>query len=264
MELHEYKDRFKSAEVSRDDHGVLTVRLHGRDGALMWGMRPHRELPELWAMINSDRENRVVVLTGTGDWFIGLQGGGEGLARGQISPFGWDQVIFEGIRLVMQMLDIEIPMICAVNGPAIAHSELAVLCDVVLAAEGAYFQDAPHFPDDLVPGDSMQIIWPLLLGPNRGRYFLLTGQKIDAQEAKQLGIVGEVLPADKLLDRAYEIAHELAHRNPVVLRNTRYVLTRQLKKAMMDDLHMGLALEAVGSLAGKGFYARKDEEAGAS
>ena len=101
----------------------------------------------------------------------------------------WDRIIWEGNRLVDQMLDIEVPMIAAVNGPVSVHSELAVLCDVVLAADHAYFQDAPHFPGGLVPGDTMQIVWPLLLGPNRGRYFLLTGQKIHAEEARQLGIV---------------------------------------------------------------------------
>ena len=84
----------------------------------------------------------------------------------------------------MQMLDIEVPMIAAVNGPVTVHSELAVLCDVVLARTDTYFQDAPHFPGGLVPGDSMQVVWPMLLGPNRGRYFLLTGQEIHAEEAR--------------------------------------------------------------------------------
>jgi enoyl-CoA hydratase/carnithine racemase len=142
-------------------------------------------------------------------------------------------------------------MIAAVNGPVSVHSELAVLCDVVLAAEHTYFQDAPHFPGGLVPGDSMQIVWPLLLGPNRGRYFLLTGQKIFAEEAEQLGVVGEVLPADEVLPRAQEIAAGLARLNPILLRNTRHALVRPLRRAVAHDLHTGLALEAIASMSAR-------------
>ena len=254
VELDEYKDRWKTAEVSRDDAGVLTIRMHSRGGPLMWGGPPHRELPELFAAVASDRRNRVVVLTGTGDTFIGLpEGGPGGMATGEMSAMGWDRIIFEGNRLVDQLLAIEVPVICAVNGPVTVHSELAVLNDIVLATEETYFQDAPHFPGGLVPGDSMQVVWPLLLGPNRGRYFLLTGQEIHAQEALQLGVVGEVLPADRLLDRAQELASSLAALNPVLLRNTRHVLVRPLRRAMAEDLHTGLALEALASISSKQF-----------
>lgn len=251
MELHEYKDRWSTAEVTRDDAGVLTIRMHWRGKSLMWGGPPHQELPELFNAIASDRENRVVIITGTGDTFIGLGDGPNPLAEGRANATVWDRIIWEGNRLVDQMLAIEVPVIAAVNGPVSVHSELAVLCDVVLAAEHTYFQDAPHFPGGLVPGDSMQIVWPLLLGPNRGRYFLLTGQKIHAEEALQLGIVGEVLPADQVLNRAYEIAADLAKLNPILLRNTRHALVRPIRRAMADDLHTGLALEAIASMSAR-------------
>src|SRR5829696_3973269 len=208
--------------------------MHWRGKSLLWGGPPHQELPELFNAIASDRENRVVILTGTGDTFIGLGDGPNPLAEGRANATVWDRIIWEGNRLVDQMLDIEVPMIAAVNGPVTVHSELAVLCDVVLARTDTYFQDAPHFPGGLVPGDSMQVVWPMLLGPNRGRYFLLTGQEIHAEEALQLGVVGEVLPPERLLPRAYEIAAQLARLNPVLLRNTRHVLTRPWKRAMLD------------------------------
>ena len=249
MELHEYKDRYSTAEVTRDDAGVLTIRMHWRGKPLLWALQPHQELPELFNAIASDRENRVVILTGTGDTFIGLGHGRNPLAEGEASATEWDRIIWEGNRLVNEMLSIEVPVIAAVNGPVMVHSELAVLCDIVLAAEHAYFQDAPHFPGGLVPGDSMQVVWPLLLGPNRGRYFLLTGQQIGAEEAHQLGIVGEVLHADQVLPRAQELAAGLAGLNPILLRNTRHALVRPLRRAMADDLHTGLALEAIASIS---------------
>lgn len=255
MELHEYQDRFKCVDVRRSDDGVLTVQLQNRGRPLVWGGLPHRELPELFAMIASDRANRVMVLTGSGDAFIELpEAGPNPLAMGRVSPASWEQIIHEGNRLVHQLLEIDVPVICALNGPVVAHSELAVLCDIVIAADHAYFQDAPHFPGGLVPGDSMQVVWPLLLGPNRGRYFLLTGQKLPAAEALQLGVVGEVLPAAEVLPRALELAAQLAQQNPILLRHTRHVLTRPWKRAMADDLHLGLALEGIASLSGRSFH----------
>jgi enoyl-CoA hydratase/carnithine racemase len=250
MELSEYKDRFKTLEVDRDDAGVLTVRMHSRGESLLWGGLPHRELPELFSAVASDRENRVMVLTGTGDRFITLPPGGPGpLANGGVSARGWDRIIWEGNRLVDLYLAIDIPVICAVNGPAIVHSEIAVLADIVLASDTTYFQDAPHFPMGLVPGDSMQVVWPMLLGPNRGRYFLLTGQKLPAQEALSLGVVGEVLSSDELMPRALQLASDLAALNPILLRNTRHALVRPWRRAMAHDLHTGLALEAIASMA---------------
>jgi enoyl-CoA hydratase/carnithine racemase len=252
MELHEYQDRFKCVDVRRSDDGVLIVQMTNRGRSVVWGGLPHRELPELFAMIASDRENRVMVFTGSGDEFIGLgEGGPNPLAQGQVSPATWEQIIHEGNRLVHQMLEIDVPIICALNGPVSVHSELAVLCDIVIAADHAYLQDAPHFPGGLVPGDSMQVVWPMLLGPNRGRYFLLTGQKIHAEEALRLGVVGEVLPAAEVMPRALELAGELARLNPILLRHTRHVLTRPWKRAMAEDLHLGLSLEAIASLSSR-------------
>ncbi len=96
------------------------------------------------------------------------------------------------------LLNIEAPVIAAINGPAWRHREIPLLSDIVLAADTAAFQDSAHFPNGLVLGDGMHIVMPLLLGMNRGRYFLLTGQTLSAQEARDWSD-GEVLPHDKVL-----------------------------------------------------------------
>jgi enoyl-CoA hydratase/carnithine racemase len=138
-------------------------------------------------------------------------------------------------------------MISAINGPALRHSEIPLLCDIVLASESAAFQDSGHFISGLVPGDGMHIVYPMLLGLNRGRYFLLTGQTIEAQEAKQLGLVSEVLPQGDLLPRAWTLAQQLAQQPDLVLRYTRVAMTQHVKRAMQDLLGYGLALEGLSS-----------------
>ena len=145
------------------------------------------------------------------------------------------------------MLNIEVPIIAAINGPALRHSELPLMSDIVLAAPHTTFQDSGHFMSGLTPGDGMHIIYPLLLGLNRGRYFLLTGQMLDAAKAQEFGLVAEVLPADQLLPRAWELARDLARQPRLVLRYSRVLLTQKLKGELHDLLGYGLALEGLGS-----------------
>jgi enoyl-CoA hydratase/carnithine racemase len=255
MKLSDYQDRFANAIISRNAAGILTIRLHSDDGEFEFGQQSHTEYPDLFAAVASDPDTRVVIITGTGQHFIATEPKrARPLVEGQVPLSFWVRLIEEGNRLVSCLLDIPVPVIAAVNGPCDVHSEIPMLSDIVLCTPHTYFTDKAHFAVGLVPGDSMQIVWPMLLGPNRGRYFLLTGERLSADEAKQYGAVQEILEPDRLLPRAYELASAIASKNPAMVRNTRSLLTRPFKRAVLDDLHAGLLLEAIGSASGAEYY----------
>jgi len=243
IKLDDYANRYRHAKLERRN-GILQVTCHSDGHEMEWGLGPHEDLSFLFADIARDFENKVVILTGTGESFcanLPPQG------SSNIGSAAWDRVYNEGKHLLMNHLSIEVPMIAAVNGPAHRHAEIAILCDIVLAAEHATLQDSAHFPNGTVPGDGVHVVWPMVLGPNRGRYFLLTGQKLSAQEALKLGVVNEVLPRERLLPRAWELAEQIAARPSLAVRYARVAMTQVIKRLMLDNLGYGLALEGLGA-----------------
>jgi enoyl-CoA hydratase/carnithine racemase len=242
-----YATRYKFVHMERKD-GVLQVRLHKNGGPAEWnGDRNgiHDELGQAFYEIGRDRDNRVVILTGTGDHFLievptALEGTGTAV---------WDRLYKESKDLLMNLLDIEVPVIGAVNGPAFIHAELVTMSDLVISSERASFADKVHFPGAGVPGDGVHVWWPMLLGPNRGRQFLLTGEEIGAEEAKRLGFVAEVVPHERCLTRAWEVARAFAQKPQMLLRMTRAAFTQNIKRRMLEDLSHGLLCEGLGFLA---------------
>ena len=257
VSFDEYSGRYSCLSMRRDE-GILQLSIHAKgdpEKPCLWSAAPHEELSYAFYDIARDRENRCVILTGAGDAFLAeMHPSIAGLARfseGNLTPAmhgKMHEAAHDGRYLLVNLLNIEVPTIAAVNGPALIHAELAVLCDIVLAADTAVFQDAPHLPAGLVPGDGVHIVWPLILGPNRGRYFLLTGQKLTAYDALELGVINEVLPREELLARAWTLARELCKRPLLANRYARVAMTQAIKQAL-DDLGYGLALESLAMMS---------------
>jgi enoyl-CoA hydratase/carnithine racemase len=241
-----YAESFSHIRMKRSN-GILELVFHSDGKSLEWGLGPHQEFPEAFYQIGKDEGNEVIIMTGVGELFSGPRPL-RGYRPGGSSATAWDKIFREGKDLLTNLLGIEVPIIAAVNGPALRHCEIPLLSDIVIASEEAEFQDSAHFANGMVPGDGMHVVMPLLLGLNRARYFLLTGQAISAKEAKEFGIVAEVLPKKLLLARAYELARMLLLQKRLIRRYSRIVLTQDLKARVHDLLGYGLALEGLGVL----------------
>lgn len=242
----DYSRQFETIEMRRDE-GILEMRFHTDGGPLQWNLLSHNEFERAFLAVGRDRENQVVIMTGTGPDFSGPRVAEQGhfLVGGGVSAEETDHIYWEGKHLLMNLLNIEVPVIAAVNGPAVRHAEIPLLSDIVIAAEEAEFQDSAHFNGGLVPGDGVHVVFPLLMGINRGRYFLLTGQTLTAQDALALGMVNEVLPCAEVLPRAWALARQLMRRSSLIRRYSRVLLTQDLKRRMHDLLGYGLALETL-------------------
>ena len=239
--FNSYREKYENVRMKRED-GILEVALHTRGGPLVFNGYVHEALVRAFRDIGDDPENHVVILTGTGNEFC-AQISPEGFDF--FTPTGYDKIRREGTKVLENILDIEVPMIAAINGPVTAHSEYALLCDIVIAAEGAYFQDAPHPAFGIVPGDGLHIVWPEVIGEIRGRYFLLSGQKLTAAEANEYGAVNEVVSRQALLPRAWELARHLKKQNALTLRYTRMALSNRFRRRLQEGLSYGLALEGI-------------------
>jgi enoyl-CoA hydratase/carnithine racemase len=246
MQFEAYRENFPNARLTRKPNGVLEIRLHTDGGKLVFNGHTHEQFVDLFHTIGEDRDNRVVILTGSGNAFMdAISPKGFDF----FTPQGYDKILREGRKVLSNILDIEVPMISALNGPVLLHSEYALLTDIILATPETVFQDKPHFELGIVPGDGVNLLWPEVIGSIRGRYFILTQQLLDAQTAKKWGVINEIVPADRLLARAHEIADGIAALPPLASRYTRIALTQKLRRIIDEGLGYGLALEGISAAA---------------
>jgi len=255
LKFDDYSRKYQFIRMERRD-GILQMTLHTNGGPLRWGLDAQAECAWALSDIGADRENRIVILTGTGDEFSGprLDPDAQFFHGAKLTPAGIHSVFSNAKRLVNAHLNVEVPMIGVVNGPAKRHADLALMCDIVIAADDASFEDTAHFHNGgIVPGDGINVVYTMLLGLNRARYLMLTGQVLGAKEAKDMGLVAELWPREKLLPRAWELAQQLAKKPEMLLRYTRAVLTHPLRRMLDEGMPFYLAMEALSTLdKGKG------------
>jgi enoyl-CoA hydratase len=202
----------------------------------------HGALANVWERLAADTEMRALVITGAGKAFSG--GGDLNLLDRMVHDTDLRAAIMEeGAVIVRGMTSIEVPIIAAVNGPAVGLGcSLAGLSDIVLIEEQAYFSD-PHVALGLVAGDGGAMTWPLLTSLLRAKEYILLGDRVSAEEAVALGVANRVVPTGTALEEALRLAERFAQLPPQSVRETKRLLNSAIHAAVTNLLPSAIATE---------------------
>ena len=203
----------------------------------------HHDLTALFAALRRETAARAVILTGRGRAFSA--GGDFAWFPALRDPGKLEALRRDARQLIWDLLDVEIPLVAAVNGHAMGlGASIALLCDVILMADTATIGD-PHVRVGLVAGDGGVAIWPLAVGPARAKEYLLTGDPIAAVEAERIGLVNRVVPGAELQAQALALARRLAASAPLAVRYTKLAVNKLVKDALNIAFDTSTALELV-------------------
>ena len=220
--------------------GVLTVTLNRPNALNATDEHLHRELSQVFADIARDKETRAVILTGAGSAFCAGGDLKHGLSMNRDQT---DAMVEEGHKIIMDILEVPQPMIAAVNGYAMGlGATLALFGDIVEASEDAVCSD-PHVVAGYVAGDGGAAIWPWLIGANNAKEFLMTGDRLTAAEAKDIGLIRHVVPAPELMAVAQSKAARLASGPRMAIEGTKMTINRLLRQAVDATLDYGMLKE---------------------
>ena len=221
---------YEQLALTRRDNGVLLITMNRPEkyNAADEGM--HTELARIWKDVAADPQTRVAVITGAGKAF---SAGGD-LAMVERMAGNYEQVshmLTEASDLVYNMINCDKLIVSAINGAAVgAGAVVALLADVAIAAEDAKIGDG-HVKLGVAAGDHAAIIWPLLIGMAKARYYLLTGEMLSGAEAERIGLVAKALPREQVLDEALRIADGLAAGAQQAIRLSKRALNNWLRSA---------------------------------
>ena len=226
---------------------VATITLNRPDRLNAVGGGMHEELEDIFARLNADTNVNAVLLTGAGRAFCaGGDVSGMGSPQGSAAAPSMQVTMGRGPRrLIVNLLEVEAPVVVAMNGDAVGFgATLALFGDVIFAAENARIGDA-HVRMGLVAGDGGAVIWPLLVGLHRAKEYLMTGDLIPAAEAERIGLINHVVPAGELMPKARELAERLANGPTWAVRWTKASLNKVVRERMNLILDASLAYEAL-------------------
>ncbi|AEG94760.1 enoyl-CoA hydratase/isomerase family protein [Ramlibacter tataouinensis] len=239
--------RYQTLHISRRGPGgaVLDIQMRAANGKLPTaGHDGHRELAEIWRDVSQDEGVRAAVLRGEGQGFSG--GGDLGLVQDMAADFETRTRVWKEAReLVYNVINCDKPIVSALHGPAVGAGLVAgLLADISVAARSAKIVDG-HTRLGVAAGDHAAIVWPLLCGMAKAKYYLLLCEPVSGEEAERIGLVSLAVEEAELLPRAYAIADRLAAGSQTAIRWTKYALNNWLRQAgpVFDT---SLALEFMG------------------
>lgn len=225
-------EKFDRLAFDRPAPHVLRVTLNRPEKMNAVDAEGHAQLEQIWAEIDADDDTRVSIVTGAGKAFCA--GGDFSSMPTSESKLDANQQVSRDFRnatrLVMGMVNSSKPIISAINGPAVgAGLAVALLADISIAARQAKLIDG-HVRIGVTAGDHAALVWPLLCGMAKAKYFLLTNEAMTGEEAAGHNLISLAVDAEQLQDKAVEVAVKLANSAPTAVRMTKYVLNHWLRQ----------------------------------
>lgn len=235
---------FASLQFARPADGVLEIVMSAPGRLNAAGPEMHRDLAAVWQTVDRDPDTRAVMVRGEGRAFS--SGGDLDLVADMTEDFATRiRVHREARDLVYNVINCAKPIVSAMHGPAVgAGLVVGLLADVSIAARSARIIDG-HTKLGVAAGDHAAIVWPLLVGMAKAKYYLLTCEPLSGEEAERIGLVALCVDDDELLDVARGVAVRLAAGSPTAIRWTKYALNNWLRLAG-PTFDTSLALEFLG------------------
>ena len=254
---------FQFLKFDRQANGVLLITINRPEVMNATNARLHWELTKIWPVVNDDPAVRVVVITGAGDQAFSAGGDLDWITEMVGDAQKISNTMQEAADIVYRILDCDKPVISAINGIAVgAGLAVALMADISIMSETARITDG-HVRLGVAAGDHAAIIWPLLCGMAKAKYYLMTADFIDGKEAERIGLVSFAAPAGEVLARALKVAHKLGVGSQPAIRGTKKALNNWIRAAgpAFDN---SLALEMLcflGEDAKEGVAAVKEKRA---
>lgn len=221
-------EHYEQLTFTRRDNGVLLITLDRPEKYNAADEQMHLELARVWKDVSADPDTRVAVITGAGKAFSA--GGDLGMVERMAGNYEHvSRMLTEMADLVYNIINCDKPIVSAINGVAVgAGTVAALLADIAIAADDAKIGDG-HVKLGVAAGDHAAIIWPLLVGMAKAKYYLLTGEMVTGADAERMGMVAKALPRDQVLDEALRIADTLATGSQQAVRLTKRSLNNWLR-----------------------------------
>ncbi|MEJ2457068.1 MAG: enoyl-CoA hydratase/isomerase family protein [Novosphingobium sp.] len=256
-----YSERLSPFFKMKREDGIIEVRMHTKGSEALFSFELHRAYGQMFRAVGADRQNEVMILTGTGDhWALPMKPptSANQNRNGEDKPppvksaydpsYGpYDRTYIDGIKIMEEMIwSVNIPVIGAVNGPGF-HTETAFMADLTLCTPDTRFVE-PHFTLGIVPGDGNFLVLQELMGIKLANKAMYLGRPISAQEALDWGLVSDIVPRSDLLAHSWAMARYMMERPREVRALTTAVARQRWRNVVSRDLPMHLTHQITGSL----------------